>query len=80
MRLFNSTHSPLDRALMAIGLCLLSGFGSTTFAEPHDGAEKGPANKVSFDRDVRPILSNHCWKCLPRRCIAAITHAIQQTR
>ena len=21
------------------------------------------SSKVSFDRDVRPILSNHCWKC-----------------
>ena len=30
-------------------------------AEPKSAA--GESARVSFDRDVRPILSNHCWKC-----------------
>src|SRR5712691_6312622 len=32
----------------------------TLRAEP---SRSTAADKISFDRDVRPILSNHCWKC-----------------
>ncbi len=63
MRYFSSMQISVDRALMAIGLMLLGGLTSMAWAEPIDNAQKSADNKVSFDRDVRPILSNHCWKC-----------------
>ncbi|MFZ4611983.1 MAG: hypothetical protein ACOYNM_19390 [Gemmataceae bacterium] len=22
-----------------------------------------PASKIDFNRDIRPILANHCWNC-----------------
>lgn len=47
--------------MTAIGL-LLGGVASTSLAEPISSGQS-TADKVSFDRDVRPILSNHCWKC-----------------
>ena len=63
MRFFSSTQSPVDRILVASGLLLLGGLVPMTWAEPSDNADSTTGNKVSFDRDVRPILSNHCWKC-----------------
>ncbi len=44
-------------------ICLtLGGATSTLLAEPSSPGRSN-TDKVSFDRDVRPILSNHCWKC-----------------
>ncbi len=63
MRFSSWTQIPFDRTLVPISLLLLSGLVSTTWAEPSDNADSTTGNKVSFDRDVRPILSNHCWKC-----------------
>jgi hypothetical protein len=63
MRFFSSTRMPVGLALVAIGLLLQSGLVSPIWAEPSSDAEAKAANKISFDRDVRPILSNHCWKC-----------------
>ena len=30
---------------------------------PAGAADQPSVGKISYDRDVRPILSNHCWKC-----------------
>ena len=49
-----------------IGLSLLAVFlwiPVTARSEPTSGSDIPAAGKISFDRDVRPILSNHCWKC-----------------
>ena len=63
MQFSRSTQIRIDRALVAIGLLLLSGLVSPAWAEPRRNGDVTVANEISFDRDVRPILSNHCWKC-----------------
>ena len=49
------------------GLALLwttAVIGNQSFCvEPNQTTTANEASRVSFDRDVRPILSNHCWKC-----------------
>jgi hypothetical protein len=59
----NSSRRSTDLRRLAIGLILWSGVVAAIGAEPFDRLKSPPANKISFDRDVRPILSNHCWKC-----------------
>ncbi|MBC7821503.1 MAG: DUF1549 domain-containing protein, partial [Planctomycetaceae bacterium] len=49
-------------AVTVTWLALLSWLVSSLHAQPNSSG-KLAAEKVSFDRDVRPILSNHCWKC-----------------
>ena len=63
MQFDTTPRMPSCRVVVANGLMLLSGLIAVTLAEPIRGAEPTVAGKVSFDRDVRPILSNHCWKC-----------------
>ena len=63
MRFSRSTQIPVGRALVAIGLLLHGGLVSPAWAEPRRNGDVTVANEISFDRDVRPILSNHCWKC-----------------
>ncbi len=47
------SFKPLNSCWVAFSACLL--WSTASHAEP--------MSKVSFDRDVRPILSNYCWKC-----------------
>ena len=50
---------PVGRSLLAV----LIGLVVAALSAPTSAADQPPAGKISFDRDVRPILSNHCWKC-----------------
>lgn len=50
---------PIGLSLLAVQLWM----PVATRSEPTSGSDKPSADKISFDRDVRPILSNHCWKC-----------------
>ncbi len=60
------SQSSMTSARWPIGLSLLAvllGMPVTARSEPTSSSGKLAAGKISFDRDVRPILSNHCWKC-----------------
>ncbi|MFM9962617.1 MAG: PSD1 and planctomycete cytochrome C domain-containing protein [Planctomycetaceae bacterium] len=57
-----ASHAKCAAGWSVIWLLLVIASASTLLAEPI-GSGKLKADKVSFDRDVRPILSNHCWKC-----------------
>ena len=53
----NSTNKTLC-AIILLGICLqFFAFG----AMPLMAQE--PASKIDFNREVRPILANHCWNC-----------------
>ena len=62
------THLPnsmkfADRSTVLLWLAVFLGLPATAHSESTSGSDQLPAGKISFDRDVRPILSNHCWKC-----------------
>ena len=63
MRLFKNLPMPIGRVVAANEMMLLGGLIVATLAPPILSAEPALGAKVSFDREVRPILSNHCWKC-----------------
>ncbi len=54
-----SASCPIGLLLLAVLLWI----PVTARSEPTSASDKPAAGKISFDRDVRPILSNHCWKC-----------------
>lgn len=60
------SQGSLTCADWSVGLMLLTvffGLPALARSQPTSGSEKPTAGRISFDRDVRPILSNHCWKC-----------------
>ncbi|TXT39126.1 MAG: hypothetical protein FD138_159 [Planctomycetota bacterium] len=54
---------PIRRFAGMTLLTVLAAAPDAIRAEPTSDPAKPAAGKISFDRDVRPILSNHCWKC-----------------
>lgn len=62
--LLRSQTPVLFRWMMSfVTLASLLAISTTVQSEPANSPGPAAARKVSFDRDVRPILSNHCWKC-----------------
>ncbi len=58
-RFMTLTRWPVRLLLLAV----LIGLVVASHCDPTSAADQPAAGKISFDRDVRPILSNHCWKC-----------------
>ena len=62
MHLLKAKCSSVDRGKVAFNLIVVS-FLICSFSHLVHTAEPNRANRVSFKRDVRPILSDHCFAC-----------------